>query len=85
MRGVFYGLEAYAEHVVIDFKNARVVDHFAIVVIDSLDTRYRAAGKKLHLKHLGHDGQGLLGNAKDMIEVNLLEDPKYCVSDDKLA
>ncbi len=73
------------EHVVIDFKNARVVDHSAIVAIDSLATRYRAAGKKLHLKHLSHDGQELLRNAKDMIEVNLLEDPKYRVSDDKLA
>jgi sulfate permease, SulP family len=73
------------EHVVIDFKNARVVDHSAIVAIDSLASRYRAAGKKLHLKHLSSDGQELLRNAKGMIEVNLLEDPKYKVSDDKLA
>lgn len=73
------------EHVVIDFKNARVVDHSAIVAIDNLATRYRAAGKKLHLKHLSNDGQELLRNAKDMIEINLLEDPKYKVSDDKLA
>jgi len=73
------------EHVVIDFKNARVVDHSALVAIDSLASKYRAAGKHLHLKHLSKDCQELLENAKDMIEVNLQEDPKYRVSDDKLS
>jgi sulfate permease, SulP family len=74
-----------ADHVVIDFKQARVMDHSALVAIDSLAARYRAAGKQLHLKHLSQDCQELLKNAKAMIEVNLLEDPKYRVSDDKLA
>jgi sulfate permease, SulP family len=73
------------EHVVIDFKDARVVDHSALVAIDSLASKYRAAGKHLHLKHLSKDCQELLENAKDMIEVNLEEDPKYRVSDDKLS
>ncbi|MGQ2967004.1 SulP family inorganic anion transporter [Methylophilus sp.] len=73
------------QHVVIDFKNARVVDHSALMAIDSLATKYRAAGKQLHLKHLSKDCQELLENAKALIEVNLLEDPKYKVSDDKLA
>lgn len=73
------------DHVVIDFKQARVMDHSALVAIDSLATRYRAAGKQLHLKHLSQDCHELLENAKAMIEVNLLEDPKYRVSDDKLA
>jgi SulP family sulfate permease len=73
------------EHVVIDFKNARVVDHSALVAIDSLASKYRAAGKHLQLKHLSKDCQELLENAKDMIEVNLQEDPKYRVSDDKLS
>jgi len=71
--------------VVIDFKNARVVDHSALVAIDSLAEKYYAAGKKLHLRHLSRDCQELLGNAKGLIEINLLEDPKYPVSDDKLA
>lgn len=72
-------------HVVIDFKNARVVDHSAIVAIDNLATKYKAAGKQLHLRHLSRDCQTLLNNAKDMIEVNMVEDPKYAVSDDKLS
>ncbi|PPD11555.1 SulP family inorganic anion transporter [Methylophilus sp.] len=73
------------EQVVIDFKNARVVDHSALVAIDGLASKYRAAGKKLQLRHLSKDCYDLLVNAKDMIEINLLEDPKYRVSDDKLA
>lgn len=73
------------QHVVIDFKNARVVDHSALMAIDSLATKYRAAGKQLYLKHLSKDCQELLENAKDMIVVDLLEDPRYKVSDDKLA
>jgi sulfate permease, SulP family len=73
------------QSVIIDFKNARVVDHSALVAIDSLAAKYRAAGKTLHLKHLSKDCQELLENAKDMIEINLLEDPKYRVSDDKLS
>jgi sulfate permease, SulP family len=74
-----------APHVVIDFKHARVVDHSALVAIDSLAAKYRAAGKQLHFRHLSPDCQELLEHAKDMVEVNLLEDPTYRVSDDKLA
>ena len=71
--------------VVIDFKNAKVVDHSALAAIDGLAVRYLAAGKKLHLKHLSADCLELLDNAKGMIEVNLLEDPKYHVADNKLS
>lgn len=73
------------QHIVIDFKQARVVDHSALVAIDSLAAKYQAAGKQLQIRHLSQDCQELLENAKDLIEVNLLQDPKYRVSDDKLA
>lgn len=73
------------QHIVIDFKQARVVDHSALVAIDSLAAKYQAAGKQLQIRHLSQDCQELLENAKDMIEVNLLQAPKYRVSDDKLA
>lgn len=65
------------EHIVIDFKNARVWDHSALEAIDALATKYEEAGKKLHLVHLSADCQLLLKNAKDMVEVNLIEDPHY--------
>ncbi len=71
--------------VVIDFKNAKVADHSALAAIDGLALRYIAAGKKLHLKHLSADCLELLGNAKGMIEVNVIEDPKYHVADNKLG
>jgi SulP family sulfate permease len=71
--------------VVIDFKNAKVVDHSALAAIDELALRYQTAGKKLHLKHLSSDCLELLDNAKGMIEVNVMEDPKYHIADNKLG
>lgn len=71
--------------VVIGFRKARVVDHSAIQAIDALAERYRLAGKRLHLRHLSADCREVLENAKGMIEVNLLEDPRYRVADDKLG
>ena len=67
------------EHVVIDFKNARVWDHSALEAIDALALKYKEAGKKLHLVHLSPDCKLLLKNARDMVEVNMIEDPHYGV------
>ena len=73
------------QDVVIDFLHARVVDHSAIQAIDALAERYRLLGKRLHLRHLSHDCRELLEKAQDMIEVNVIEDPRYRVADDKLS
>ena len=73
------------QDVAIDFARARVADHSAIQAIDGLAERYRAQGKRLHLRHLSPDCRDLLERARDMIEVNLLEDPRYHVADDKLG
>ncbi|MGI4842333.1 MAG: SulP family inorganic anion transporter [Janthinobacterium lividum] len=73
------------QDVVIEFRRARVADHSAIQAIDALAERYRALGKRLHLRHLSPDCRELLEKAKDMIEVNLPEDPRYHVADDKLG
>jgi SulP family sulfate permease len=72
------------QDVVVDFRRARVADHSAIQAIDSLAERYRAAGKRLHLRHLSPDCRALLERAQDMIEVSLADDPRYRVADDKL-
>ena len=72
------------QDVVVEFRRARVVDHSAIQAIDALAERYRSVGKRLHLRHLSPDCRSLLERAKDMIEVNLPEDPRYRVADDKL-
>ncbi|MGH1455898.1 MAG: SulP family inorganic anion transporter [Alphaproteobacteria bacterium] len=65
--------------VVIDFRNARVWDHSALEAIDTMATKYEEAGIKLHLVHLSADCQLLLKKAKDMVEVNMIEDPHYGV------
>ena len=41
--------------------------------------RYKEAGKTLHLVHLSRDCALLLNNAKDMVEINTIEDPHYGV------
>ncbi len=71
--------------VVVDFAQAKVVDHSALAAIDALAERYAQQGKQLSLKHLSPDCLALLGKAKDLVEVNLLEDPTYPVADDKLG
>lgn len=71
--------------VIIDFNNSKVVDHSAIMAIDNIANKYKKIGKKLHLVHLSPECLEILDTAKDMVEVNLLEDPKYHIADDKLA
>ena len=71
-----------AEDIVIDFQYARVWDHSALEAIDAMATKYQEAGKKLHLVHLSQDCKLLLKNAKDMVEVNTIEDPHYGIVTD---
>lgn len=73
------------QDVVIDFRNSRVSDHSALEAIDALAERYIAAGKTLHLRHLSQECRELLQQAGDLVEVNVIEDPKYHVATDKLA
>ena len=67
------------DDIVIDFSRARVWDHSALEAIDALAVKYTEAGKTLHLVHMSPDCQLLLKQAKDMVEVNLIEDPHYGV------
>jgi SulP family sulfate permease len=73
------------DDVVVEFQNSRVVDHSAIEAIDTLAERYLNAGKRLHLRHLSQECTELLEKAGDLVEVNVIEDPKYHVADDRLA
>ena len=47
--------------------------------------RYLALGKTLHLRYLSPDCRQLLRKAGNLVEVNVIEDPKYYVADDALA
>jgi sulfate permease, SulP family len=73
------------QDVIVDFKHARVVDHSALEAIDKLAQKYEQAGKHLQLRYLSSDCYQLLQKAKPMVVVNLLEDPRYRVVDDKLS
>jgi len=73
------------DDVIIEFQNSRVADHSAIEAIDSLAERYIKLGKSLHLRHLSEECRILLTKAGDLVEVNVMEDPKYHVADDKIA
>lgn len=73
------------DDVVVEFQKSRVYDHSAVEAIDALAERYLKAGKRLHLRHLSPECQKLLTKAGDLVEVNVIEDPKYFVADDQLA
>ncbi|MDD5365179.1 MAG: SulP family inorganic anion transporter [Gallionellaceae bacterium] len=73
------------DEVVIDFRHAKVMDHSAIEAIDSLAERYRKAGKRLHLRHLSPDCLEVLTNAREMVELDVAEDPHYHIADNKLG
>lgn len=73
------------DDVIIDFARSRVADHSALEAIDTLAERYLNAGKKLHLVHLSEECRKLLTKAGNLVEVNVIEDPKYFVAEDSLA
>jgi SulP family sulfate permease len=73
------------DDVVVEFQHSRVMDHSAIEAIDTLAERYLNAGKRLHLRHLSADCRKLLHKAGDLVEVNVIEDPRYKVADDLLG
>ncbi|GAA6135004.1 SulP family inorganic anion transporter [Oceaniserpentilla sp. 4NH20-0058] len=73
------------DQVIIEFKHSRVADHSGLEVIDTLAERYNQEGKTLSLKHLSPECRKLLTKAGNMVEVDVIEDPKYHVATDKLA
>jgi len=73
------------DHVVVEFGQARVMDHSAIEAIDALAERYQKQGKRLHLRHLSPDCAELLRKASGMVESNAVEDPHYHLADDRLG
>ncbi len=73
------------DDVVIDFARSRVADHSGLEAIDTLAERYLSAGKTLHLVHLSDECRRLLRRAGNLVEVNVIEDPRYFVADDILG
>lgn len=71
------------DEVIIDFAESRIADMSAIEALNKITERYHKLGKKVHLKHLSKDCVKLLDNAKAIIDVNVLEDPRYKLPVDK--
>ena len=80
-----FDVENDTKEIIIDFANSRVMDHSAIEAINWLTDKYKKQWKKLHLKHLSADCSLLIKNADKIVDVNIIEDPKYFVANDKLA
>lgn len=72
------------EQVVIDFYNARVVDHSGIQAIDALASRYERRGKELRIRHLSPECHRLLTRAKGCVDIDKLTDPNYRIPPDLL-
>ena len=83
--GDLFDVKNDPDDVVVEFQKSRVYDHSAVEAIDALAERYLKAGKRLHLRHISPECKKLLAKAGDLVEVNMIEDPKYFVADDKLA
>ena len=66
--------------IIIDFKNSQVMDHSATEAINGLTEKYKKAWKTLHLKHLSEDCRSMLKNAEEVVDINVIEDPKYFVA-----
>lgn len=67
------------DHVILDFKESRVVDMSAIDALNKITERYAAQDKKIELWHLSEDCRSLLKNAEGVALVNIKEDPTYKV------
>lgn len=80
-----FDIENDTKEVIIDFANSKVLDHSAIEAINWLTEKYLQKSKILHLKHLSEDCIKLLKNAEKIVDINIMEDPKYRIADDKLA
>ncbi len=71
--------------IIIDFADSRIMDHSAIEAIDNLTEKYSQEWKTLHIKHISEDCRNLIKNADKIVDINIIEDPKYRIADDKLA
>jgi len=74
-----FDVENDPTEVVIDFKNARVMDSSGAEAIDSLTEKYKKAGKKLTLRHLSEDCKRMLKTAGPFCAYEE-DDPTYKVA-----
>ena len=76
-----FDIENDPPKVVIDFKNARVMDSSGVEAIDSITKKYEEAGKNLLLRHLSKDCKAILKQAGPHCTYEE-DDPTYKVAVD---
>jgi SulP family sulfate permease len=82
-----FDVENDPENIIIDFKDARIVDHSGIDAIYSLSERYLNKESKLKLRYLSRDSKFLIKNSAIKSHVHLHDDPsdpEYKVVTDKV-
>jgi len=77
--GEQFKVEDDPDEVIIDFKNARVMDSSGVEAIDNLTERYKKLGKKLTLRHLSSDCKKVLTTAGPFCTYEE-DDPTYKVA-----
>jgi len=76
-----FDMENDPQNIVIDFKNARVMDSSGVEAIDKLTQKYEKSGRKLKLRHLSNDCKAVLKQAKAYVTYEE-DDPEYKVARD---
>jgi len=74
-----FNIEEDPDEVIIDFKNARVMDSSGAEAIDAITERYKKAGKKLTIRHLSNDCKKTLTTAGPFCTYEE-DDPTYKVA-----
>jgi len=67
------------ENIVLDFKDARVMDISGVEAIDAITKRYLDAGKTIRIRHLSDECKDIMNNAKQFCTYEE-DDPKYKVA-----
>lgn len=77
-----FELDEDPQEIIIDFAESRIADQSAIEAINKIAGRYLDRGKIVHLRHLSPDCVRMIDRAKEICDVNVLEDPDYFVAID---
>lgn len=70
-----FDVENDPEEIVISFKESNVLDMSAIESLNKISERYRKQGKKVYLSNLTLRCLRMIRNAKNIIDVNVIDDP----------
>ena len=76
-----FDIENDPKNVILDFKNARVLDSSGVDAIENLYKKYTKAGKSVTIEHLSKDCIAILKQAKSSV-IKQSDDPDYKIARD---